>query len=52
MLAIDEISYNLTQIADHGHQSVLEAQKLAQASEQPMESGHQLSAGTGTFMVS
>lgn len=50
-LATDEISQNLTQIADHGSQSANEAKKLAEASEQLMENGNTLSIGVGAFKV-
>jgi methyl-accepting chemotaxis protein len=50
-LATDEISQNLTQIADHGSQSANEAKKLAEASEQLMENGNTLSVGVGVFKV-
>ncbi|MGV2989641.1 methyl-accepting chemotaxis protein [Vibrio sp. E150_011] len=51
-LATDEISQNLTQIADHGSQSALEATALAEASERLLEDGQTLTNGVGAFKVS
>ncbi|GMQ45184.1 methyl-accepting chemotaxis protein [Vibrio sp. 10N] len=50
-LATNEISQNLTQIADHGSQSANEAKRLAEASEQLMENGNTLSVGINAFKV-
>ncbi|MGF1750911.1 methyl-accepting chemotaxis protein [Vibrio cionasavignyae] len=51
-LATDEISQNLTQIADHGSQSAIEAKSLADASERLLEDGQTLANGVGAFKVS
>ncbi|EKO3418178.1 methyl-accepting chemotaxis protein [Vibrio fluvialis] len=50
-LATDEISRNLTQIADHSTQSAAQAQQVAAASELLMENGQQLIHSFSTFKV-
>ncbi|EOC1766975.1 methyl-accepting chemotaxis protein [Vibrio fluvialis] len=50
-LATDEISRNLTQIADHSTQSAAQAQQVAAASELLMENGQQLTHSFSTFKV-
>ncbi|MGF1698424.1 methyl-accepting chemotaxis protein [Vibrio lamellibrachiae] len=50
-LATDEISQNLTSIADHSIQTTSQAEQVAQASNNMMESGQQLQVNLGLFKV-
>jgi methyl-accepting chemotaxis protein len=50
-LATDEISQNLTQIADHGQQSTEQASHVANTSESLLNSGHTLSENLASFKV-
>ncbi|MCK6265299.1 methyl-accepting chemotaxis protein [Vibrio sp. ZSDE26] len=50
-LATDEISQNLTSIADHSVQTTSQAEQVAQASNNMMESGQQLQVNLSLFKV-
>ncbi len=49
--ATDEISHNLTQIADHGLQSTSQAQQLAKASESLLNDGQKMVDSFASFKV-
>lgn len=50
-MATDEISRNLTNIADHSTQAAAQANQVVAASEQLMQSGQQLARSVGVFKV-
>jgi methyl-accepting chemotaxis protein len=49
--AADEMSHNLTQIADHGLQSTSQAQQLAKASESLLNDGQKMVNSFASFKV-